>query len=77
MVMRMFKFISIMIVFKSIPVKCPKPQNSPIFQTLRLVSIANGVTAARWSGPETTCRIEAARPANKGKVIIDDISETM
>ena len=43
----------------SIPIKCPKPQKSPIFHPLRCDEIARGVTAARWSGPEITCNIEA------------------
>ena len=58
---------------KSIPNKCPKPQNKPIFQTFRLVSMAKGVTAAKWSGPETTWSTEAAIPAKKGRLIITNI----
>jgi len=54
---------------KSMPDKWPIPQKSPTFQAFFLLSIAKGVTAAKWSGPEITCSVAAIMPANSGKLI--------
>ena len=54
----------------NIPVKWARPQMAPIFQAFRFRSMANGVTAARWSGPEITWSMAASRPEVKANSTI-------
>ena len=44
------------------PPACPTPQRRPMVHACRRDSTANGATAAKWSGPETTWIAPATKP---------------